>query len=101
MKTLSCVYDGQTYMSKVSRLAKARIDEIGMMNEAIFGSVVTAMEHIRNLPMDSQFIIMDKEALSTTVCGVTDVDDNKLVTVITVVELSNTLLREGQKVINL
>lgn len=101
MKTFSCVYDGQTYMIKFSRLAKARIDEIGMMNEAIFGSVVTAMEHIRNLPMDSQFIIMDKEALSTTVCGVTGVDDIKLVTVITVVELSNTILREGQKVINL
>lgn len=101
MKHFNCIYEGQKFIIKFSRLARTRMEDVGMMEEAIFGSVVAAIQEVNKLEGDSQFAIVDKEAMSTTVCGVTVIDDVKLVTVITVVELSRTILREGQRVINL
>jgi hypothetical protein len=101
MRHFNCTYGDQKFIIKFSRLANQRIIETGMAGEAIFGSVVAGIKQISEMESDAQFIIVDKEAMSTTVCGICDVDDIKLVTVITVVELSHTLIRDGQKVINL
>ena len=101
MKHFNCIYDDQKFIIKFSRLAKARMEDTGMVEEAIFGSVVAAINKVNQLPDESQFAIVDKEALSTSVCGIAVIDDVKLVTVITVVELSRTILRDGQCVINI
>lgn len=99
MKEFDCNYNGKKVSIKFTHLSKMKMEDIGMQQEAIYGSVVSALAEIVQMKPNDQFVIIDKEAMSTTVCGVQQCDDLFMVSVITVVELSRTLVKEGQKVI--
>ena len=49
MKHFNCIYEGQKFIIKFSRLARTRMEDVGMMEEAIFGSVVAAIQEVNKL----------------------------------------------------
>lgn len=96
-----CDYDGCKIEMDFSAHALKRINQRGLNQTAVFGSVVAALDLILDLKDGDEFVVVDKEAKCTTVAGMKFEGDVLEIEIITVIDTQYTYTKEGQKMIQI
>lgn len=96
---IKCKVGKQIVIIHYTSKALTRIVELGMTTEAIYGGIKESLDTMAEMPAGKNFVLIDKVAMCTSVCAVADCDDIKQVSIITVVSLADTLVKDNQEVI--
>ena len=96
-----CDYDGCKIEMEFSAHALKRINQRGLNQTAVFGSIVAALDFILDLKDGEEFVVVDKEARCTSVAGMKFEGDVLCIDIITVIDTQYTYTKVGQKMIKI
>lgn len=93
--------DGMEVVIELSRHARKRLLERGVLEFAVYGSIISIIDDILDLKNGSEFAVIDQELDIAVICsvGVGSIDPKITITIVTVIDRSHIFVREGTAVL--